>query len=176
MMQRFFLIFTFTLLLNIPLGASASERYWGFDYSMVDIEPEFGGSFDTGVVQGVFGMYVNHLVGVSFPLAVEGRAGFGISDDSSDGITVETDNYFGAYARGELVISEKITPYGILGWSRIKATASALGESISESDSDFSFGVGARYQHNQHLAFNLEYLAQLVDDVSALSIGVRYAW
>ena len=161
---------------NLTIVASADNRYWGFDYSMVDIDVEQAGSFDTGTVQGVLGIYVNDLVGTSFPIAVEGRAGLGITDDSSDGVTVETDHYIGLYVRGELIVSERFVPYGILGWTRIEATAKGFGESVSESDSDISFGVGARYQYNQHIAFNLEYLSQMVDDVSALSFGVRYAW
>ncbi len=163
------------LMLSFSVMASANDSYWGVDYNMVDIDVE-GISFDTGAIQGVYGKYVHSEAGTKFPLAIEGRLGLGITDDDVDGVTVETDYYFGIYARGEFAATHKLFPYALLGYSKIEATAKGFGGSLSDDDSDISFGIGTRYEHSEKFTFNLEYMFQMVDDVSGLSIGLRYDW
>ena len=157
--------------LCMSLSAYAGETYVGANFDMIDIDVD-GTSFDTGGIRGTYGKYLDNTAGITFPIAVEGRFGFGLLDDDAGGVTVSTDTYWGLYAKAELTNLGAITPYGILGYSSISATAKGFGEEISDDDSGFSFGVGARYHYSNLFTLNFEFM-NLVDDVSALSFGVQ---
>jgi hypothetical protein len=113
--------------------------------------------------------------------AVEGRAGFGIGDDTVTfmGVPVdlEVDHYFGVYAKGILPLSDAFSAYGLVGFTSGKITGTAFGVSVSDSDSDVSFGFGADLSVAKNAAINLEW-AKLFEGtgykVESMSIGFAY--
>lgn len=112
--------------------------------------------------------------------ALEARIGTGISDDSLDvfgtSVKVEVDSFYGIYGKGILPLNDNFSVYGLAGYTKGELTASAPGVgSFSESDSDFSFGVGCDYFFAENVAFNFEY-ARLFSGsdytVNAPSMGI----
>ncbi len=112
--------------------------------------------------------------------AIEGRFGTGLSDDSATVLGVQVnldiDNFYGMYFKGMLPTGT-ITPYGLVGFTKGKITASAPGVSVSDSDSSMSFGIGVDFQLSKTATINLEYAQLLKDDdykVNGFSIGVAF--
>lgn len=109
-------------------------------------------------------------------LAVEGRLGIGLAKDTVSGIDLDIDNFYGAYVRG-LLPTGTVTPYGMLGWTKGKATASAGGLAVSDSDSDMSYGIGLDAWISKTVALNAEIGRLLKGDgykIDALSLGVVF--
>lgn len=109
-------------------------------------------------------------------LAIEGRLGVGLAEDTVSGIDLEIDNFYGAYVRGLLPLGT-VTPYGLLGWTKGKATASAGSVSVSESDSDLSYAVGVDAWLSKTVALNAEIGRLLKGDgykIDALSFGIVF--
>ena len=113
--------------------------------------------------------------------AIEGRIGFGVSDDEVDvgglPVKLEIDNYYGVYLKGMLPVSTAASLYGLLGYTRAKLTASAAGFSSSDSESDISFGAGAEFAVSQTAAISVEWARLLKGDgykVDGLTLGVNF--
>lgn len=91
-------------------------------------------------------------------------------------VDLEIDNFYGAYVRGMLPTGT-FTPYGLLGWTKGKLTASASGFSISGSDSDLSYGIGADAWLSKTTALNFEFGRLIKGDgykVDGLSVGIAF--
>ena len=90
-------------------------------------------------------------------LAVEGRAGFGISDDS-DGANIsgEVNYIYGLYLRGELPLG-MFKPYVMAGYSKTEFAYND-GDSQKEDDTGFSYGLGLDLQFGDHFGINGEYM------------------
>lgn len=122
---------------------------------------------------------------VANQVALEGRLGIGLADDTvtvtafgtSVDVGVELDRLFGFYVVGYLPLAEVASVYGLIGYTDAKATFSANGFSMSETDSGLSYGVGAEFHLADDLAINGEYIRYLDEsgyDLSALSFGLRF--
>ncbi|MBY5993325.1 porin family protein [Ferrimonas balearica] len=110
-------------------------------------------------------------------LGLEARLGFGVSDDSitfmETDIDLELDHYYAGYLVGTLPISDWVSVYGLLGFADAELTASALGQSESASENDFSYGLGLKLGGTENAAFTLEYVS-LVEDLDSLNLGFTY--
>lgn len=172
---------------NVHAG-TAGQTYGGVQYAMVTYD--FGGEdLEPSALVLRAGKYISDTV------AIEGRFGFGIGDDSISGyidpfwgtvsIDLEIDNFFGIYALGHLKLSEQSSIYGLLGFTQgettFSGTSSTLGSlgSASEDESDMSFGFGFEHAFGRNNSFNIEY-TQYIDkadfDASALSIGANFSF
>ena len=81
---------------------------------------------------------------------------------------------YGAYLRGGFK-ADAFYPYVVLGYTQVKVTASVPGYSISQSDSDLSFGLGTDIDLNESLTLNFEYMSYFDTDgveISGFSLGV----
>ncbi|WP_197038297.1 porin family protein [Billgrantia saliphila] len=157
----------------------AGNTYMGgqFSWTTVDIS---GVSSDFEPSAAVFRF--GHFLVDNF--AIEARAGTGISDDthhySGIDVTGEIDHVLGLYGTGYLPLGDSpVSLYGLVGFTRGKATLSsdALGISESDSDTDFSYGVGVQGQVAPQLSANLEYMSYLDKsdyEVSAIGVGLNY--
>lgn len=168
-------LLTLAAVVLISVSLQAQEGYLGanlgfFNYSESGID-------DEAVLQTL-----NGRLGLSFNRNFSGeiRVGFGTGDDSvrvlNTDVNVELDNMYGAYARGSVPISEVISPYAVLGYTRGKVTASASGfGSTSLSESDVSFGIGVDINIAGDFVLNFEYMNYLDKDgaeISGVSGGV----
>lgn len=163
-------------------GAQAEEApqpqgYFGGNYVFLTYEEDgIDEDFDLGALVGKAGVNVNPY------LAAELRVGFGVKDYSisGNGVTaeLEVDYLVGGYIVAGIPNSSPIYPYAVLGATKAELTATvrAFGESasVSDSDSDVSYGVGANFAVNEQVSLNAEYMSYLDKDsvkISGISIG-----
>ncbi len=164
-------------------AAEKGDKYWGFDYMFLNYEEDGGGEVDVTALRLRMGYYFSPY------FAVEGLVGIGVSDDSDEGyfyyngslyvvdVELELDYMMGIYLRGEIPANDNIKFYGVAGFSKAEATASALGYSVSDDDTDLSFGIGLEITPNKDFGINIEYM-QLMDesdyDISTVSLGCKF--
>lgn len=146
--------------------------YAGAGYTFTTLEfDDFDADTDLGVLFVRGGYQFNQYV------AIEGRLGQGVQDDEIQGLKLEIETIYGAYAKVGLPTDVGLYPYVLLGMTHAEVKASARGYSDTSSDSDVSFGIGADYWFNSQLSAGLEY-ANLYDTdgvtVSGLTVGVNY--
>lgn len=119
--------------------------------------------------------------------SLEGRLGFGLSDDSlsGNGLTAdfEIDSLFGFYGVGHLPINEVASVYALAGFTQGEAsiTVSDGTNSASESDDDsgFSYGLGAAFNVSPNAALTVEYISYLDKSdyqLTALSAGMNFTF
>lgn len=172
-MKRVFVIAAL-LFLSICSSAFASNSYVGLDYSFVNYEPSGFPDADVGAVSVKGGTYLGQY------WAIEARAGLGVSDDtinaSGTEVEFEIDSILGLYLRGEIPL-ERVKPFVTIGYSRLEATATVLGDSQSDDESDLSYGFGLDVMISDQVSMGAEYL-QLIDkseiDFSTINLGLKY--
>ncbi|MAM70951.1 MAG: hypothetical protein CMP91_07425 [Gammaproteobacteria bacterium] len=154
------------------------QYYFGGEVGFLEYsEDGFSQEPSLTALAGVLGMDFNEN------FSGEIRVGFGIGDDTitAGGISadIELDNYFGAYLKGGIPVSEQFFPYVTIGYTRGELSASAFGLSISESESDVSFGIGFDYDFTSSISGSVEYMNYLDKDgaeISGFSIGITRAF
>lgn len=158
----------------------AEDSYFGVDYMMTTYDEAGVPEFNPTAVALKFGK------NMSPSMAIEGRVGFGMSDDSGEvciggfgcaDVDLEIDSLMGAYVRGIAPLSERARFYGLLGMTRGEITVGAGGESFSETETDLSYGVGAEFLMGESTGLNLEYLLAIDKDgveVSSLTVGLVF--
>ena len=146
------LIVVSALLFSLPAFA-LGPLYIGVGYTGVFVAADDAGapdSFNMDVVMFNAGYYLLDI------LAIEGRAGFGIKDDSVGTVSGEANYIYGLYLRGELPLG-MFRPYAIAGYSRAEF-AYAGGTNVKESDAALSYGLGLDLRFGDHLGINGEYM------------------
>jgi len=155
-------------IVSASFSASAADLYAGGSYAVLDSD-----DVTLNAIYGRFGASFNDNI------SAEARLGFGVGDDSVDGIKVELDNLYGVYVRGGIPAGEVFYPYAILGYSKAKGTASGFGVSVSDSESDLSYGVGADFNVNETFKINAEYMSYVDKDdfeLTGFSVGVAFSF
>ena len=175
------------LALMLPVTAVGSDRglfYAGVSASQLTVNVDgVRGDFKPAAAIGRFGYFPARS------LAIEARLGVGVGDDSVTGldfgvpvrITGELDDLYGIYAVGHLRsgASDQVSLYGLAGFTHAEFTAraAAFGESASDSDEGFSFGVGLEVKASPRFSINGEWVRYLDKSdytVDGLSFGVNY--
>ncbi|MBD3642154.1 MAG: porin family protein [Marinobacter sp.] len=139
--------------------------YAGFNYTFMNTEL---GPYDAdvGTLSGKVGVMATPFLGV------EARAGFGVDDDTINGVDVSVDNFYGGYATFNLANESPVTPYAVLGFTRVEAEVG----SVEDDDSDVSYGIGANMEFAPNLSGNLEYMRYYDDDnveLDGLGVGIQ---
>ena len=144
------------------LAADHSETYIGVQYAMVE-EDDLELEPTAGVLR--LGTLTDEGVGFEF------RLGTGISsDDDSENLPIigetsldlEIDYLLGLYLLAEAPVGAG-SIYGIIGFSKVEFTLEAENEilgsdSVSEDESDLSFGFGANFGVSEKVRLNIEYI------------------
>jgi opacity protein-like surface antigen len=163
-------------------GAYAGVQYAIADFSFEGVQEDFS---PTGLV-GRAGSNLNRY------FSIEGRLGLGLSDDTvtitdaatSASLSVELDTLIGIYGVGHVPLGKSSSIYALIGLTQIDATASASvtgvgSASLSDDESDFSYGLGADIGILYNLWVNVEYV-QYIDkadiDVSAIALGLKFGF
>ena len=163
-------------------GAYAGVQYGIADLSFEGVSEDFS---PTALI-GRAGSNLNQY------FSIEGRLGLGLSDDTltaTEGTTtaslsVELDTLIGIYGVGHVPLGKSSSIYALVGLTQIDATASAsvtgIGSaSLSDDESDFSYGIGADIGILYNLWVNVEYV-QYIDkadiDVSAIALGLKFGF
>ena len=153
---------------------SVGRYYGGIQASSID-----DGSGDNSVLTWVGRLGKNINKNFSF----EGR--LGLSTDTSETYpypnwdkSLGVDKLFGVYGVGHSNISESISVYGLIGYTRVDATVSVYGSGTeSVDDYDLSFGLGLDMAIGGYWTINIEYIQYLSNsefDINATAIGATY--
>ena len=183
---------------NAMAADKTGRGYVGAGYTMLDVSPEVGSSYDLSALGVRGGYYFNKY------FSVEGRLAFGVGDDTqhlgtvidpvlgpvSVDETVELDYSIGVYAVGHIPLTEQFQLYGLVGFTQheitVKDCGTALGTTLCFSegydDSDLSFGVGAEFDMTNNLSLGVEYVSYFSDgevngakyDSDGLGITLNY--
>lgn len=113
-------------------------------------------------------------------LAIEARLGTGISDGSDNvmgtDIDLSVDSFVGVYGKAIAPLSDVFELYAMAGYTRGELTLKGMGMKLTDSDSDFSYGVGGSFAVSEKFSINGEY-ARLFSgdgyDVDSLSLGLQ---
>jgi opacity protein-like surface antigen len=154
------------LTLSSLSSLAAAQAYIGGNYAFVDEE-----DLDLGALVLKAGYQFSDWA------SVEARYGFGVADDSYQGVDVELNYMFGGYFRAGLPNESGFYPYAIFGYTKGEAEASGYGMSIKSDDSDFSYGLGLDYNFDQSIAANIEFMRYLDSDgveTDAIALGLSY--
>jgi opacity protein-like surface antigen len=147
------MILSTATLTSQPLLADSTHgsRYVGGSIGFMDIDG--GGSEDASIntIEGRIGGYMNDYV------AVETRLGVGLTDDTVNDVDFSLRYSLGAYVRAGFPVTEQVFPYVILGFSRADFEAKAGGSTVTEAETDSSYGIGIDVEV-VNLALTAEYL------------------
>ena len=153
-------------LLAVSGGVFAGDMYYGGNLAFIDYS-------EPGLDASVTALYGRIGTNWNENFSGELRVGFGIGDDTVDilgeDVDIELNNFFGAYIKGGAQVNEVFYPYAIVGFTRGEAEASVLGFSVTESETDVSFGLGADFNVSESLTLNLEYMNYFDKDSAELS-------
>ena len=164
------------------MANAADEIYLGlqYGYSFYSEDVDSVPDYDLGAIVGRFGAFA------TANLAIEGRVGVGIQDDTQTvggvDVTLELETLYGMYGVGHLNFGTNSSVYAVLGFTRVDGKASAAsapGPSLSDEDSDMSYGVGADIGLSKHIAVNIEYMSYYskgTTDISAAAIGLVFGF
>jgi|SRR5690554_679268 len=183
-MGKIILAGSFVALMAAPVFASAQgnvqQAYAGVNYAFVTYEEEgLSEDIDLGALVAKVGTKVNPY------FAAELRAGFGVADESASvgnvSVKVEIDYLVGGYGVLGIPNETPIYPYVVLGFTKGELTASAKGPggsaTVSASESDISYGVGANFDLSSNVQMNAEYMNYIDKDgaeISGISVGASY--
>jgi outer membrane immunogenic protein len=154
-------------LLTVSGGVFADDMYYGGNLAFIDYSES---GVEDASVTALYGR-----VGTNWNENFSGelRVGLGIGDDTINVLGTDVDfelnHFLGAYVKGGAQVNEVFYPYAILGFTRGEVEASAFGFSVSESETDVSFGLGADFTISESLTFNVEYMNYLDKDDAELS-------
>lgn len=167
-------VLTVALLLSVPAYA-AQDLYGGVNYGVAKYKEDGVPSASLDTLAFKLGTFLHPN------FAIEVRLGTGVGDDtvtvSGIPVKVEIDNFYGFYGRAFIPTGSGFRPYGMVGWTKGEVTATALGASASEDDSDFSYGLGADIEITKAVSLNVEYARLFKGDgykVEGFSAGVAF--
>jgi len=121
-------------------GNASAEWVAGVNYSNYDPDAV---DLDLGVLSGSLGYRFD--LGEGVLIVPEGRAGFGVVDDSAGGVNVEIDQAYVFTLRGEYDFGNGVYIYVAPSYGYIEATAQGFGVSVTDDTDDFGMGGGAGY-------------------------------
>lgn len=135
----------------------ASYLMVDYEYSVLDAEP--------GAVLLKIGADIHQMV------AIEGRLGFGITEDDTSWGDAELDHILGVYAKISPMKGQQFQPYAMFGFAESEGSVGVF----STSGSDMSYGFGCDFEISPGLYGNVEYANYYDKDdeeFSGFSFGV----
>lgn len=151
--------------------SSVGGLYAGLNYTFMNADyNDSNADADLGTLSGKVGVMATPFLGV------EARAGFGVDDDRVGIADVSIDNFYGGYATVNLANESPVTPYAVLGFTRVESEADLGSSTIRDDGSDVSYGLGVNMQFAPNLSGNLEYMRYYDKDnvtLDGLGLGVQ---
>jgi len=173
--------------------ANDSNNYSGIQYNVVDYDEQGLTVKPTALVVRM-GTFINDY------LAVEGRIGFGFSDDEaiidtgtdsvlgdySASLGLDIESLFGFYVLGVMPVSSDFDLYGLIGVSSIDFGLTAnlnttnlgsISATDSETENGFSYGLGTSIGMGENSSLNLEYMSYLDKSdytLNAINVGFLF--
>ena len=158
-----------SLLVLAGASAQAQTIYGDVAYQMLDTDL----TTDPAALRATLGLEFTPMLAGEVMLGLNARKG----KETVDGITVtaKIDRLVGVYVKPKFKLNESVELYGRAGFVSSKVSASALGSSVSDSTSGFSYGIGASYYITPALSINVDYMDY--DELDGgIAIGMKYAF
>lgn len=152
-------------------AAQAEGLYAGALLTRATVSIDDIGDTNPTTIGALLGMSINKN------FAVEARLGAGLADDSIGAGNIKIDNFAGFYAKGILPVSDAASVYGLLGYTQGKIKAEGPGGSVSDSDSDISYGIGAEFAVSGTTSVGVEWARLFKGEdykVDGLSLSVSF--
>lgn len=112
-------------------------------------------------------------------IAVEGMVATGLASSSIGGVTLKVNNAVAAYVRPYVKLNNDFELFARLGYFQGTLTASGPGGVISETGSDFSYGIGAAMAISENSALTVDYTSFFNNNgtnVYGYTIGARFGF
>lgn len=167
----------FTTCLAASSTASAQDMYksgvgglyTGLNYTFMNLESG-NADADVGTLSAKVGVMATPFLGI------EARGGFGVDDETVGPVDYSVDNFFGGYATFNLANESPITPYAVLGFTRVELQADSPFGTSTEDESDVSYGLGLNMEFARNLSGNVEYMRYYEDsdaEIDGLGVGIQ---
>lgn len=114
-------------------------------------------------------------------VAIEGMVAFSVRKDGVEfngeaiPVDVKVNNAYGIFVKPKVMLSENFEVFGRLGYVENKISASGFGETVSETNGDFAYGVGVNYYVNKTMYVTGNYMSVYNKDntkAGAFTIGL----
>ena len=170
----------FAAILAAASFATIAQPYVELGYSAVTLKASDGGN-SIKANPNMLGVTVGYDVHPN--VAVEGMFAFGVRDSSVkfNGSTlpleVKINNTYGLFVKPKVKLGESFEVFGRLGYAKTKLTISGFGESLSESEGEFAYGVGANYYINKTTYITGNYMNFYNKNdtkINAFTVGLGY--
>ena len=155
---------------GISQAAVASSNYIAVQYNTY----EFSYDADEDLEPDGFTFNLGSHINENF--IIEGRFGRSASDDNGNGVALKIDDYIGFYTKAGMTFADMVFPYIVLGYSKVDLEL--YNASIAQTESDFSYGIGA-HVHYQDFQAGIEWMkvqdkTEFDLDALSLSFGWRF--
>lgn len=167
------------LFVSVIVSASATaadnQSYFGGAYHSGVYEEQYLSDANPASLKLKYGQYL------SPNLAIEGHLLFGISDDSINvngiDVDIELSQALSIFLKGDINLTATTNLYGLIGFSRgeLEASVPEFDVSVTEKDSDLSYGVGIESEISPNLLISAEYISYLSEDTydySGFNFGI----
>lgn len=168
-----------SLALLAPPAAGAAGSYFALDFMFSEYKENDSG-IDTLRPAALSVRYGRHLTP---GLALEGRIGTGIADDSDSDLAttvdLSIDSVIGAYLRASIAPERDVALYALAGIARADldaGDASSASGFNAGTETDLSLGFGLEAEISREVSFSFEFiqLAYKRDfDLSTLTLGLK---
>ncbi|WP_282177409.1 porin family protein [Vibrio nereis] len=152
-----------TLLISSFTSANSTfeqHGYIGLGYAHIDVDLDVGAQ-TFAASNGMLGLIAGYKFHPNFGAELRGYGN--ISDDELLGYNLKLDNSFSFLGKVSMPIWKYMDLYGLVGLGKMKTKVSYLGGSVSDSDTDMQYGVGAAFNKGQPLELQFEWM-QIYDD------------
>lgn len=187
LIKRLFVIFAlFIGYTNLAISSDIEENYGGIQYSRITYTQDTYGEYNPSMVIGRVGYFYDGKNPV-----IEGRFGFGVSDDSKSVLsntdtTLEVSNLLGIYLTGYIPSTDSMDFYGFAGMSQVTVSTSVTTGGSGyryttknrDTDTSLSYGAGMNIELGESIALNLEYANYYRKDditIDALALGLSFS-
>ena len=163
-------------LLSVACASAVAEPYVGVNY--MDGSLEIMDSIDADLPSLVVraGYNLNDFI------SAEVRGGFGVGQEDSvagSGVDFELEDFYSALVVVKAPSHTSVTPYLVAGFTRAEFKASSNWGNDTETENDFTYGIGADVELTETIALNAEWISYISKgdvEFSGPSLGVSMAF
>ena len=175
----------FLALVSSTTFAQTSGVYAEVGYTMLSTSASVDGgtlASDPTMLRLMVGTEINEN------LALEGMAGFGMSNDEVrvNGISLSSlvstsfkvRSAYGIFIRPKTMLNDSVELFGRLGYTKANYSMAVASVNLSDSESGFSYGVGASYKLTEAAKITVDYTSYVSDvaDTDGITFGLRYSF
>jgi opacity protein-like surface antigen len=144
---------------------AANPNYFEIGFTSVKYEEDtLGYSIKTtpDAIRGVLGREIHDNVALEAMFGTGlGRSSVEANGQDLSGANFKINSMYGLYVTPKTVLADNFEGFLRLGYAYARGTASYNGQSASDSDNGFSYGIGVRYHFDKTTFLNVDYMSYL---------------